>query len=268
MPITVERLSSREATLGQNPARILRYHVDGTNDNLLAEALIDAASPARYMGLLKQSIKFRPGEGPTFWYGDVVYGPKPQGKPGDVTWQFDIDGPTVHLSHALKHIQSYAADGAPPDHKGAIGVTDDREIEGCDIEGKAFQWTETHWLSFDQFTPAYINDLYELRSTVNKDAWRIWQPKEVLFRGVSGSACGEDTVQLTFRFAAEPNRVNLKIGDIAGIVKKGWEYLWVESKPDEDAAAKTIVMKPKAVHIEEVYEEGDFTKLGLPDPWN
>ena len=34
MPITVERLSSREASLGQNPARILRYHVDGTNDNL------------------------------------------------------------------------------------------------------------------------------------------------------------------------------------------------------------------------------------------
>jgi len=63
MPLTVERLSSREATLGQNPARILRYHVDGTNDNLLAEALIDAASPAIYVGLLKQSLRLRPGEG-------------------------------------------------------------------------------------------------------------------------------------------------------------------------------------------------------------
>jgi hypothetical protein len=269
MPLVVERLSSREATIGQNPARILRYHVDGTNSDLLAEALIDAASPAVYCRLVKQSIKMRPGAGPFFWYGDVTYGPKPQGKPGDCTWQFDIDGPSVHITHSLKTIGRYAPEGAqPPDHKGAIGVTQDGAIEGCDIEGKSFQWSETHWLSYDQLTPEYIGTLYQLKSTVNKDTWRIWQPKEVLFRGVSGSSSGEDTVSLTFRFAAEPNKQALTVGPIVGIAKKGWEYLWVESQHDDDIGANAMVLRPKAAHVEEVYEEGDFTKLGLADPWN
>jgi len=31
----------------------------------------------------------------------------------------------------------------------------------------------------------------------------------------------------------------------------------------EDAAAKTIVKKPVAVYIEKVYEEGDFSELGI-----
>jgi len=70
-------------------------------------------------------------------------------------------------------------------------------------------------------------------------------------------------VERLFRFAASENRSGLTVGDIGGIDKKGWEYMWVRYADAEDAAAKAIVKKPVAVYIEKVYEEGDFAGLGI-----
>lgn len=53
------------------------------------------------------------------------------------------------------------------------------------------------------------------------------------------------------------------MGNITGISKKGWEYLWVRYVDAEDAAAKAFVKKPQAVYVERVYEEGDFSGLGI-----
>lgn len=81
--------------------------------------------------------------------------------------------------------------------------------------------------------------------------------------GASGSKRGEDDWEITFRFAASPNKTGLTVGDIVGINKKGWEYMWVRYADAEDAAAKAIVKKPVAVSVEKVYEEGDFSTLGI-----
>ncbi|MCK4601318.1 MAG: hypothetical protein KAU28_02550, partial [Phycisphaerae bacterium] len=64
-------------------------------------------------------------------------------------------------------------------------------------------------------------------------------------------------------FAASPNKTNLTVGEITGIDKKGWEYMWVRYADAEDAAAKAIVKKPVAVYVEKVYEEGNFAVLGI-----
>ncbi len=69
--------------------------------------------------------------------------------------------------------------------------------------------------------------------------------------------------EITCRFAASPNVTNLTIGDITGIDKKGREYLRVRYADAEDAATKAIVKKPMAVSLEQVYEEGDFSLLGI-----
>ena len=45
--------------------------------------------------------------------------------------------------------------------------------------------------------------------------------------------------------------------------KKGWEYLWVRYADEEDAAAKMLVKRPIAAYVEKVYEEGDFSQLGI-----
>ena len=81
--------------------------------------------------------------------------------------------------------------------------------------------------------------------------------------GPAGSKRGDEDWEITFRFAASPNKTGLTVGDITGIDKKGWEYMWVRYADAEDATAKAIVKKPVAVYIEKVYEEGDFSQLGI-----
>ncbi len=53
------------------------------------------------------------------------------------------------------------------------------------------------------------------------------------------------------------------MGNITGIDKKGWEYMWVRYADAEDAAAKAIVKKPVAVYSEKVYKQGNFAGLGI-----
>ena len=51
------------------------------------------------------------------------------------------------------------------------------------------------------------------------------------------------------------------IGDITGVNKKGHEYLWVRY---EDAVeSNAILKKPKAVYVNKVYPDGDFSKIGI-----
>ena len=74
---------------------------------------------------------------------------------------------------------------------------------------------------------------------------------------------GAEDWEITFRFAASPNRTGLTIGDIKGIDKKGWEYMWVRYADSEDAAARAIVKTPVGVYVEQVYEDGDFMGLEI-----
>ena len=56
---------------------------------------------------------------------------------------------------------------------------------------------------------------------------------------------------------------NLTIGDITGVDKKGWEYLWVRYTDSVNDTAKALVKKPIAAYVERVYEYGDFGLLGI-----
>ena len=51
------------------------------------------------------------------------------------------------------------------------------------------------------------------------------------------------------------------MGDITGINKKGWEYIWVRYADAEDE--KVLVKQPIAVYVEKVYDEGNFAGLGI-----
>ena len=53
------------------------------------------------------------------------------------------------------------------------------------------------------------------------------------------------------------------IGDLTGIAKKGWEYLWVRYEDAVDASAHKWIKKPAFAYVERVYPEGDFGLLGI-----
>jgi len=98
---------------------------------------------------------------------------------------------------------------------------------------------------------------------VNGAAWRDFAQGEVLFMGAGGSRRGGGDWEINFKFAANPNQTGLVVGDITGIAKKGWEYLWVRYVDAVDNAAKALTKRPAAVYVEQVYEYGNFAALGI-----
>ncbi len=261
----VEKFESRMITTGTNPSVELRYVIRGTNDDVEARAALEAFSPSTYdpwgsgwFYLPRETISVQP-VGDLLWEGVVRYGPFTP--TNESTFAFDTGGGTQHITQSKQTVAKYPS-GTAPDFKGAIGVTND-SVEGVDITVPVYQFSETHYLPDTTVTPAYRLTLFQLTGRVNAGAFKGFSAGEVLFLGASGARRGFGDWEITFRFAGSPNVSNLTIGDITGIDKKGWEYLWVRYADSEDAAAKALVKKPLAVYIERVYDQGDMSLLGI-----
>lgn len=263
MPIAVhEKWESRESTVGESPSIDRVYIVRGTASDLAAKAALAAATPVLYDGLVRQSLHIeRLSE--DIWEGSVRYGQLQSPEIGDSVYQFETGGGTQHITQSLQTVGRYAPPGKiAPDFHGAIGVTHDN-VEGVDITVPVYNFSETHYIASGLVTPGYRATLFFLTGKVNGAAFRGFAAGEVLFLGASGSKRGQDDWEITFRFAASPNITGLQVGNITGINKKGWEYLWVRYADDEDAAAKVLVKKPIAAYVEQVYQYGDFSGLGI-----
>jgi len=261
MAVIIEKYDSRETTVGvENPSVELLYVVDGTEDDAAVRALVEATIPAIYAGLVFQSYHIS-HQGSGLWEVSVRYGKKEPKEPGESSFSFDTGGGTTHITQSLQTVNSYAPPGeAPPDFKGAIGVNND-SVEGTDITIPVYNFKETHYIPIALVTPAYKATLFYLTGKVNAAPFKGFAPGEVLFMGASGSQRGQEDWEITFSFAASPNATGLTIGDITGIDKKGWEYLWVRYQDSEDA--DVLVKQPAAVYVEQVYPYGDFSLLGI-----
>jgi hypothetical protein len=173
----------------------------------------------------------------------------------------DTGGGTQHITQSRATVSKHAPAGeTAPDFKGAIGVTTD-SVEGTDITIPIFNFAETHYVPTAAVTDGYKLALFSLTGKANDAAFRGFQAGEVLFLGASGSKRGKDDWEITFRFAASLNITGLGVGDIVGIDKKGWEYLWVRYADAEDE--NVLVKQPIAAYVEQVYQEADFSGLGI-----
>jgi len=127
-----------------------------------------------------------------------------------------------------------------------------------------FRWEETVYKRPGSVDSTYRITCHNLTARTNNAAFRGFPAGDVLFLGVRGSRRGrqaDDLWELTFSFAASPNGTNLVVGDITVPSKKGWEYLWVYY---EDAVAGNLhARRPRAAVVERVYDEGDFSLLGI-----
>ena len=248
------------------------YSITGTADqdeafsSLLAEA--DGANGDWIIENLQvEPVSIDSGDPDScIWEGSVTFVPPDRKKDdplevGESSYQFDTGGGSQHISHIKNpahHVATYGA-GAP-DPKGGIGATADG-IEGCDIMVPVFNWSETHIIPDATVTEAYKGKLYELTATTNAATFRGNAVGEVLFVGASGTKRGDGDWEITFKFAASPNLAGIQIGDIADIVKGGWEYLWVRSERKVDN--NMPIVQPVAVYVEQVYEAGDFDDLEI-----
>lgn len=258
MPASIsESYLSRPFTLGRfTGGRELVYDIRGTEDEEEVEALLVATAPAVYLGRVLESLDAEP-QGGGVWKGHARYVQFEDGS----EYTFDTGGGTAKITQSLTTIASYAPPGfTAPDFQGAIGVTEDR-VEGVDISSPVFTFSETHEFDDSTVTGAYKIVLFNLTGRVNNASFKGFAAGECQFLGASGSKRPNALWSITFRFSASPNITGMTIGDITGIDKLGWDYLWIRYADYEDASAFALVKRPVAVYVERVLYEGDFTNL-------
>jgi hypothetical protein len=207
------------------------------------------------------------------WDVDAEYGPKDRKQPeqNDYKWTFDTTGKTKHITQGIQHIATYT----PPkikdaiEHHGAIGVTDD-SVEGVDIPDRAYKWQETWSLLASSYTFAFSTVLGELTGRMNASYFRGFPPYMVQFQGatggqLSGGGEGSEPVLRDFAFSFEvsPSETGLVIGDITGIDKIGWDYLWVRYESSDDSTSKKTTPKPIQVEVDRVMTAFNFSLLGI-----
>lgn len=258
MAIIIEKFDSREATVGiDSPSVDLQFMVLGTELDAEVRALVQATIPAIYANLVFQNYHIA-HQGGGVWEVSVRYGKLEPKETGQSSYSFDTGGGNQKITQSLETVASYGDD--PPDFQGAVGVSTD-SVEGTDITIPVFNFTETHYIPIALVTGAYKTTLFYLTGRVNHAPFKGFARGEVLFLGASGSQRGTEDWEIAFKFAASPNATDLKVGDITGIEKKGWEYLWVRYADTEDE--ETLIKQPVAAYVERVYEYGNFALLGI-----
>ena len=70
-------------------------------------------------------------------------------------------------------------------------------------------------------------------------------------------------MELTFLFEQSDPIENVTIGDITGVRKGGWEYLWVHYEEQDDQAAGKFVRRADGVYVERVYDFASLAQLGI-----
>jgi len=233
--------------------------LDAADETIAAAALLATAPPAWY-GLGRGEYSAEPISLNT-WKAIVNYTSSEE-ESGSSTYEFEIAADTVHVSHSLETVGRYAPPGkTAPDCNRAIGVNGE-SVDGCDVYVPTYAFSETHSVPAELITPAYKAALFSLAGKMNGSAFKGFQAGEVLFLGATGSVkSGEPKSDITFRFIASQNVEGMSIGDIVGIDKKGWDYLWVRF--EEDLNEAQLVKRPAFVYVERVCPFGDFSLLGI-----
>ena len=258
----------------EQPAADLPYLVWGSEDEATIITALVSTFPAVYGGLPYQRYRLK-HLGGGVWDATVSYGKAEQrgldpstgggGGPGGVTggYNFEVGMTAVTLKQSLKTVSKYGRYGDPaPDFEGCINVTGD-EVQGIEIDVPTYTWSEPLYLPNSAITDGYKGNLLTVAAApVNDGVFRGLAAGEVRFLGVTGSKKGSDEWELTFRFAAQPNRTITTIPNMGPVNKDGWDYLWIRYADAVDHNVLTRV--PLAVYVEKIYERSDFTLLGLP----
>lgn len=176
---------------------------------------------------------------------------------GKVTFSFSTTGGTANIKLARAHVASYPDDG--PWHAGSINVGSDGEVQGVDIVIPALKLSYTFTHPLGLVNESYAQTLASVTGRVNSAPFRTFAAGELLFIGADGSDGTEADASVTYNFIASSNESSLTLGDIAGIVKEGHHYAWVEFYDDIHDGAP--VRKPRRVHIERVYESFNFYSI-------
>jgi len=240
------------------------YIITGTDDEFVAQNDLDLWSATYVSGLIKKEVAITERLGDEAWRGSVKWGRFEPKEVGDSSFSFDTGGGQGHKSNSITTLSRTAAPGIPaaPDFNGAIGVTDSA-VDGVDVTIPAYNFEETHFFAASSITSAYKATIFGLTGAVNNAAFKGFAQGEVLFKGASGSMKDWETWEITYKFTASPNASSFSVGPITVPLKRGHEYLWVRYREVEDSTAGHLARRPIAAYVEQVYELGNMSLLGI-----
>ena len=263
-----EKPASR--SLNDNAAGVAYTIITDDQSEATAYATLAAAAAATFNGQVLDSLSVKPTENEDVWNGTANYKPAEKQKKepaatSERSWSFSTKGATSHITNSIATSNSYGT--SPPDFKQLIGAREDG-VDGVDITIPAFNFSQKFYVPIADFTETYIGNLYAATGKTNDDTVTFsfngvgvsFSEGEVLCMGVDCQSRAAD-VEVSIEFSAIPNETGLSIGGITSIEKEGWEHLWIHFEETEDATAKRLVKRPKAVYVEQVYEEFDFDLL-------
>lgn len=267
-----ETWNSRRVSDDPDDPRIeLEFQIVATNafaTDAQAFAAARQNSPSIFEKLFLQHLDCEPVDAGV-WMARAQYGRR---NPIASSFAFEISTETVHITVAKETVAGYDALGpmVDPGVDAIIGMTHD-SVEGVDMLVPVYRFTERHNLPISMVTFDYRRKLFKMTAKTNSTPWRGFAAGEVLFEGSQGT--DEDAgvlegtpwelVPVDFRFAASENAVNLKVGPITVLSKKGWEYLDVRYRDAEDAAGKKLIKKPVEAYVQRIYDKSDFEDLGI-----
>jgi hypothetical protein len=290
-----EKADSREQTVGPDgPDVTLRYGVVGSEDDELVRQAVEAEIPAYFNRLPIQNYQLSP-QGGGCWEVEVKYAQKHHdgadsptgdgqtdgtggdggdaskqgdGKPQSWEFSFDTSGGTHKLfqSYATRSYVTSELDRV--DLGGQIGVEGDK-AEGVEVQIPAFAFSLKTSVK-PPLNTAWLQALYRITGAINssrvvinvRGTPLVFEAGELLCQGASGSVNQEGDWDLTLKLAASQNDSTLVIGTITGIVKRGWEYLWVRS--EVKTVSNVLVPDPIEVYVERVHPELDFNTVINP----
>lgn len=258
----IERPESREETYDPPTYRTI-WKCVGTMDEALVQLYALSATPylvARPTAVLyRKDVRISP-DGWNQHVVEVEYGKKDkQSTPvGEFTFDFDTTGATVRIKAAKEHVATYDSGGtvAGDQHKGAIGVKPDGEVEGADIIIPALRLNYNFKHPLGMVDESFARTLAAATGHTNLYEFRGFQPGELLFAGSVGSDGSQAEAAVGYQFIASGNESSLTIGEIAGIVKQGHHIAWIEF--EDDVESDRPVRRPERVHIDRVYDPIDF----------
>lgn len=219
-------------------------------------------------GVWEVSVEYGTGEFPSnedrgsSAPGRDVTGPASGDEPLESSFAFQIEAPKFKITQSLETISSTGRNASTPkDYKGAIAPDKDGKVQGAEVPPTpSSTWTRT--VSGLVVTMNFYRQLVNRAGRTNQFTWYGFLPRELLYMGCDGQFKAGEGWTLTHKFGVELTRNDIVICDGLTVdQKRGFEYLWIDYHEIEDGGGTVTV--PKAAYVEKVFEDTDFTFLGL-----
>lgn len=270
-----------------------RVLVKDAGDQAEALGAALAESPVTYGGLIRAEpdvselgagrylveFDYKPWTEGTPGTAGTTSPPEKAGQPVGTDLSFTFGGQTVKVFTSKEtKFSAGRIDNPAPSFNQMIGYNPkDGSVEGCEVFAKSCDYSITK--RYAGISYGYLATLFKNVATTNDAAFRGTAAGESLYIGADGSyrgsgsgGGGEGSLpwEITGKFKYSPNQSeDIEVGDItfpAGTID-GHDYQWFifEDTTEDVGEGPYKVSRPKFGYVERVYDESDFTDLGMDD---